>query len=168
MKIILIGFMGSGKTSVAKKLKQLFKLPILEMDEIVFQKTNSTNMHEVFAKGGEALLRETELAISEEHAKINHHIVSTGGGAGLNSDILQNLKGENGRIFFLKASFDVIAERLADDSLRPLFKNSNEAESMYHNRQPIYIKHADHVIDVDDKTLEEIAHEIADNCLTGS
>ena len=48
MKIILIGFMGSGKSSVAKKLAPLLKLPILEMDELVLQKTNTKSMHEVF------------------------------------------------------------------------------------------------------------------------
>ncbi len=58
MNIVLIGFMGSGKSTVAKRLSKLLGLSSLEMDEIVYQKTNTSNMQEVFAKGGELLLRE--------------------------------------------------------------------------------------------------------------
>src|SRR6202023_573345 len=112
MKIILIGFMGSGKSSVAKKLGHLLKLPILEMDELVFQKTNTKNMHEVFAKGGELLLRETEIAIAQEYASTNNIVISTGAGVVLNKIILDYLKKPDGKVFFLNAAFQTIAVRL--------------------------------------------------------
>lgn len=163
MKIILIGFMGSGKSSVAKKLKHLLKLPILDMDELVLQKTNTNNMHEVFAKGGEGLLRKTELSIAKEYASVHHHIVSTGGGAVMDHEILQNLKGKDGIIFFLNASYEVITDRLRDDAMRPLAKSKLETKSLYLLREPEYLKYADHVIDVDHRSIDEIAHEIADN-----
>ena len=165
MKIILIGFMGSGKSSVAKKLGHLLKLPILEMDELVFQKTNTKNMHEVFDKGGELLLRETEIAIAQEYASTDNIVISTGAGVVLNKIILDYLKKPDGKIFFLNATFQTIAVRLADDALRPLFKNSAEAESLYHFRQPLYLKYADQVVEVDKKSVEEIAQEIAKNSL---
>jgi shikimate kinase len=166
MKIILIGFMGSGKSSVAKKLGHLLKLPILEMDELVFQKTNTKNMHEVFAKGGELLLRETEIAIAQEYASADNNVISTGAGVVLNKITLDYLKKGDGKIFFLNAPFQTIAVRLADDSIRPLFKNSVEAKSLYHFRQPLYLKYADQVIEVGKKSVEEIAQEIA-NSLRG-
>lgn len=160
MKIILIGFMGSGKSSVAKKLGHLLRLSVFEMDERVLKKTNTKNMHEVFSKGGERLLRETEIAIAQEYASDHSMIISTGAGVVLNKIILHNLKGDAGKIFFLNASFPTIAVRLADDSSRPLFKNHAEAEALYHFRQPLYLKYADHVVDVEQKTVEAIAQEI--------
>jgi shikimate kinase len=165
MKIILIGFMGSGKSSVTKTLCHLLKLPILEMDDLVFQKTNTKNMHEVFEKGGELLLRETEIAIAQEYASTDNIVISTGAGVVLNKIILDYLKEPDGKIFFLNATFQTIAVRLADDALRPLFKNSAEAESLYHFRQPLYLKYADQVNEVDKKSVEEIAQEIAKNSL---
>lgn len=160
MKIILIGFMGSGKTSVAKKVGDLLQLPVLEMDELVFQITKTKNMHEVFAKGGEILLRETEIAIAKRYASTDNYIISTGAGVVLNKIILDYFKKMNGKIFFLNATFQTIASRLVDDESRPLFKNRTEAQSLYHLRQPLYLKYADRVIEGDKKSVEEIAQEI--------
>lgn len=160
MKIILIGFMGSGKSSVAKKLSTFFKWPVIEMDELVLEKTNSKNMAEVFTKGGEHLLRETELVLSEEIASLKERIISTGGGVVLNKVILEHLKKNNGKIFFLRASFSTLSMRLRNEETRPLFKDTREAEALYNFRQPLYLKAADCVIDVNQKTVEEIAEEI--------
>jgi shikimate kinase len=117
-------------------------------------------MHEVFAKGGELLLRETEIAIAQEYASTDHYVISTGAGVVLNKIILDYLKKPDGKIFFLNATFQTIAVRLANDGLRPLFKNIVEAESLYYFRQPLYLKYADQVIEVDKKSVEEIAQEI--------
>lgn len=163
MKIILIGFMGSGKSSVAKQLSRILNLPMLEMDELVLQKTLTNCMQEVFEKGGEFLLRETELAIAQEFAVKDHRVISTGGGVVLNKIILDYLKKPNGKIFFLNASFQTIAFRLKEDVKRPLFKNIGEAESLYHFRQPLYLKYADHIIEVDTKSIEKIAQEIGEH-----
>lgn len=164
MRIILIGFMGSGKSSVAKKLGQLLTLPVLEMDELVLQKTQAKDMHEVFIKGGELLLRKTEIAIAQEYASVEKNIVSTGAGVVLNKIILDYLKGREGKIIYLNAHFQTLENRLAGDVSRPLFTNRHEAESLYHFRRPLYLAYADHVIDVDEKSIEEIAQEIRACC----
>jgi shikimate kinase len=165
MKIILIGFMGSGKSTVAKTLCHLIKFPILEMDELVLKRTNTKNMHEVFEKGGELLLRETEIAIAQEYASTDNIVISTGGGVVLNKIIFDYLKEPNGKIFFLNATFQTIALRLTNDASRPLFKNSIEAESLYHSRQPLYFKYADQIIEVDKKSVDEIVQEITEKSL---
>ena len=133
------------------------------MDELVFQKTNTKNMHEVFVKGGELLLRETEIAIAQRICfGVKTALFQQVAGVVMNKIVLDYLKGNNGIIFFLNATFQTIADRLADDITRPLFKNIVEAKSLYHFRQPLYLKYADQVIEVDKKSVEEIAQEIAD------
>lgn len=165
MKIILIGFMGSGKSSTAKLLSHQLQLPILEMDELVLQKTHAKNMHEVFAKGGELLLREMEISIAREYALTDNIIISTGAGVVLNKIVLDHLKKMNGKVYFLNASFQTISERLVNDNSRPLFKNLEEAKALYHFRQPLYVKYADEVIEVDKKSVEEIVLDLQDGII---
>lgn len=162
MKIILIGFMGSGKSSLGEKLSEVLKIPIVDMDALVLEKTKMKNMHEVFAKGGETLLRETERAIAKEYASINHRVIATGGGVIVNKSILDDLKKPEGKIIFLNASFETIILRLAEDRSRPLFNNREEAKALYEFRQPLYLKYADQIIEVDQKSIEAIAQEVVD------
>ena len=163
MKLILIGFMGAGKSAIAMHLGSLLKLPVVEMDALVLKKTNSKDMQEVFAKGGELLLRETEIAIAREYADIEHSlIVSTGAGVVSNRIVLDYLKSRHGKIFFLNATFPTIAARLSQDVSRPLFQNIEQARSLYNFRHPLYLEYADYRIDVDYFTLEQIAQNIVE------
>lgn len=162
MNVILIGFMGSGKSTVGKRLSQILGLSAVEMDEIVYQKTDCRDMHKVFAKGGELLLRETEIAIAKEYASKKNLIVSTGGGVVLNKIILDYFKEAGGKVFFLNASFEQIAKRLEGDSERPLFKDRAVAKKLYDFRLPLYFSYADHVIDVDSLPADEIAARVID------
>ena len=162
MNIVLIGFMGSGKSTVAKHLSSLLGLPWVEMDALVYQKTNTHNMQEVFALGGELLLRETEIAIAKEYALKKNCIISAGGGVVLNKIILDYFKTQGGKVIFLNASFNTILKRLTQDEKgsRPLLKQKTSAKELYDFRLPLYLSYADAVIDVDSLSAEEIAHKI--------
>lgn len=160
MNIVLTGFMGSGKSTVAKYLSESLGFPYIETDAIVFQKTHTRNMHEVFALGGELLLREMEIAIAKEYASKENLIISTGGGIVLNKITLDYFKSMGGKVIFLNASFDTIAGRLANDDERPLFKQGASAKEIYDFRLPLYLNYADAVIDVDSLSAEEIAWKI--------
>ncbi|MBF8262339.1 MAG: hypothetical protein HW387_4 [Parachlamydiales bacterium] len=174
MNIILIGFMGSGKSAVAQCLSQMLGYSLVEMDDLVYQKTNTRNMPEVFEKGGERLLRETEIAIAKEVATRKAMVVSTGGGVVLNKIILDYLKNSflkegdsstasaNGKVIFLNAGFEQIAKRLEGDDSRPLFQNREMAKKIYDFRLPLYINYADEMIDVDFLSVEKIALQIKD------
>ncbi len=160
MNIVLIGFMGSGKSTVAMALSKLLGFKAVEMDELVYQRTGTSNMHEVFAEGGELLLRETEIAIAKEYASKEHLVISTGGGVVLNKIILDLFKETGGKVIFLHVGFDEIAKRLEGDDLRPLFKDLKNAKKLYDFRLPLYLNYADEVVEVGFQTADEIALKI--------
>lgn len=160
MKIILIGFMGTGKTSVATQIGSMLQWPVIEMDQLVFERTNTKSMHEVFAKGGELLLRETEIEISKTLATAENSVISTGAGVVMNKINVDYLRQCNGKTFWLNGSFSTITARLADDTSRPLFKDVAEAKSLYDFRLPLYLKYADTTVNIENKSAEAIAHEI--------
>lgn len=163
MKIILIGFMGSGKSTVAKSLSALLKFQVLEMDDVVYQKTDSKTMNEVFAKGGEQLLRQTEIAIAKEYGRKENLIISSGGGVVLNPVIFEYFNLTKKKVFFLHATFQTIAKRLEGDRSRPLFRKAKE---LYDARLPLYFNYADEVISVDFLSPEKIAFQIKE-CIRG-
>jgi shikimate kinase len=160
MNIVLIGFMGSGKSTVARALSKLLGNLCVEMDDLVYQKTNTRNMNEVFAKGSELLLRETEIIIAKEYASKENLIISTGGGVVLNKIILDYFKETGGKVIFLNARFEEIAKRLEGDDSRPLFKHLTKAKKLYDFRLPLYLSYADEIIDVDSQSADEIALKI--------
>jgi len=160
MNIVLIGFMGSGKSTLAKALSKLLGLATVEMDDLVYQKTSTRNMHEVFAKGGELLLRETEIAIAKEYASKKNVVIAAGGGVVLNKIILDYFKATGGKVIFLHARFEHIAKRLEGDEARPLFKDLTSAKKLYDFRLPLYLNYADEILDVNSRSADEIALQI--------
>lgn len=160
MKIILIGFMGSGKSTTAKIVGELLQLPVMEMDDLVYQKTNTRTMDEVFVKGGEPLLRQTEITIAQELSSTNNIVISTGGGVGENKTVLHHLKGSLAKVILLNAPFDIITDRLKNDTQRPLFRDIHKAKALYEFRLPLYRAHADTIIETASKSPHDIAQEV--------
>ncbi len=161
MKIVLIGFMGSGKSTIAHELGTQLGKEVIEMDSVVLKRTESKDMAEVFDKGGEILLREWEIKLAQEWRNAVDVIISTGGGVVMNKIILDYLKENNGTVIFLHSSFDTIQHRIQKDiTPRPLFKHLNEAKQLYEFRLPLYKQYADHEVSCDNKSVEEIVSEI--------
>ncbi len=163
MNIILIGFMGSGKSIVGEHLSRLLQFSWVDMDHLVYQKTGTRTMHEVFALGGELLLRETEIAIVKEYATKQRCVLSTGGGVVLNKIILDYCKQAGGKVIFLHADFALLAKRLGKDRSRPLFQDLESARKTFDFRLPLYQQYADVVVEVAGKTPHEIALAILRN-----
>lgn len=166
MNIVLIGFMGSGKSTVAKYLSRSLGFSHVEMDELVYLKTGCQNMHEVFAKGGELLLRETEIAIAKNLALQTKQVISTGGGAVLNQIIFHYFKKNDSKVFFLRTHFQNIVKRIGQDTSRPLFQDLINAQKMYDLRSPLYLHFADEVVDTDFQSAEDIAAQIYKKIIT--
>lgn len=139
-KIILTGFMGSGKTTVGQLIAKELKVPFIDVDEEI-EKWYGLKTTEIFQQFGEQEFRRTELdQVKRICSNTEIQVVSLGGGAFLQEEI-RNTCMENGTVFYLSISWDVWKQRL--DSLvpsRPLLqgKTENEIHRIFTDRQKIY------------------------------
>jgi len=158
--IVLIGFMGSGKTVVSKVLSKKLKMKIKDTDELI-EKTTKLKIKEIFAKYGEEYFREIEKKVVSNVSKRKNIIISTGGGIVKNELNIKNLK-KNGIIVYLKNSFLTSVKRLKNKKDRPLFDHQNlkNTKKLFNLRQKLYKNAADIIIKTDNKSIKEVAKEI--------
>lgn len=154
VQIFLIGFMGSGKSSVAKALAKKLNCSFIEIDNLVLEKSKRNNISEIFSIDGEEHFRNLETEVAKDISDINNIVVSTGGGIVMKERNQKYL--EKGKVFFLKTSFETLEKRLFGDDTRPLFKNKIKARKLFDLRQNIYEKWANHIVLTDKKNVEKI------------
>jgi shikimate kinase len=157
--IILIGFMGSGKTSVGDRLAKKLSYRFCDTDQLLEKKERDT-IRNIFAVRGEEYFRikETEL-LTELLPELNHAVLSTGGGLPLREQNARLLK-ELGFVVYLKTSKETILQRLAGDKSRPLLQGVDPAkriEALLNDRTPIYEGVSHKIIATDHKSVEELA-----------
>ena len=156
--IYLIGYMGTGKTTVGNLLSSKLSLPLLEMDEILTDRF-SMSISEIFDAFGEDAFRSAEEDLLEEISTMeNPSIVSCGGGVIL-SDNNRRILRESGTTVLLQADPMEIFKRLQNNNTRPLLSGGNKLEKIskiYEERLPLYKEAAEIIIDTDNKTPEEI------------
>lgn len=162
MNIVLIGFMGSGKTSVGKGLAKELSFNFIDTD-LSIEEENQTSINNIFGKYGEVYFRdlETKKLVSLKE-KAQDTIISTGGGIILREKNIDLLK-EIGIVIYLKTSATTIVNRLKYDNTRPLLAGNNKEEKVNEIlgfRESIYEKAADYIIDTNNKTISQIIDEI--------
>lgn len=159
--IVLVGMMGSGKTTIANLLKAKFEdFELRDIDSIIVQ-LESRSINEIFETNGEEYFRDIEQNIIKAFSSGINQIISTGGGACKNRDNINRLK-ENGVLFYLSASSEELFDRIKNDDSRPLLKTANiksEIENLLKQRESNY-KLADFEIDTTNKSPEIIVEEI--------
>ncbi|WP_457746741.1 shikimate kinase [Sulfurimonas sp.] len=160
--IVLIGFMGVGKGSVAREVVQHSPYIAIDTDDII-ESMENRKIKQIFEDEGEAYFRKLEKNIAKwlQHS-VQNTLISTGGGFYKQKNI-KNI----GTIIFLDSPFDAIIKRIkkhpnAEKKLkkRPLLSNLKEAKKLYDERRPEYLKLADIVVDVTDKSAKECSKEI--------
>ena len=160
-KIILIGMMGSGKTTISKLLSKKLNLPLFDIDEIFEQQENCTIV-DFFKNHSEEKFRKIESEILKETLKQKNCIISTGGGIVLKEDNRDMLFKDNILTIYLKATSETIYQRIKNDKTRPLLLVENpqlEIKKILNTREKFY-NLAKTTIETDKKTKEEIAREI--------
>ncbi|WP_170840654.1 shikimate kinase [Oceanobacillus limi] len=148
--------MGSGKSTVGKKLGNVLQLPHVDMDSFIEEQT-LRSISTIFSEMGENTFRNYE---SDVLKKIEHGVVSTGGGIVERRENIEWMKAK-GTVIYLRTTFSEITNRLHNDSLRPLWKKSvSERRQLFEHRCDLYESFADYVVDTDNKGTKEIAEEI--------
>ncbi|HFU3843239.1 TPA: shikimate kinase [Streptococcus suis] len=160
MPIVLLGFMGVGKTTTAN----LLDLPVYDMDQIIEERIGMS-IADYFSLEGEAAFRQVETEVLKEMLTLPADcLVSTGGGVVKSEENRQLLLRNRARNVLLTASFDVAYERISQDrqSKRPLFlqHSKDEFESIYQERMSLYQGLADTVINTDDLSPEQVARKM--------
>ena len=159
--IFLIGFMGVGKSTIAKILAKELDAELVEMDETIETEAGIT-INEIFEKYGEQHFRDLESALVERIADKGGVVVSCGGGAVLRKENVAAMK-KNGRVIFLSATPETIFERVRFSTNRPLLNGNMNVEyiaQLMERRREVYEQAADVVIFTDGKEKSQIIKEI--------
>ncbi len=162
MNLILCGMMGAGKTTIGIRIAELTGRRWYDTDGMIVDKYGKIS--DIFEYYGEAHFRKLESEIVKELSEKDDLVISTGGGLVLKSENNAVLQ-KNGKIVFLRATLETLAQRLKVDGERPLLQTSTEnirdrLARLLKERTPVYEHVSDYIVDVDGKTPEEIAREI--------
>ncbi|MEM2576308.1 MAG: shikimate kinase [Sulfolobales archaeon] len=162
MNISLIGFMGSGKTTVGRLLARKLGLSFVDLDKVIENKLNM-KINDVFSKLGEDYFRNVESEVIKEIiSDVNNAVIACGGGIVLREDNIEALR-KHSVVIYLRISADEAYRRLKHCNNRPLLK-AGDRKTVINNllmiRDPLYLKAADIVIDVDRKTPNEVVDRI--------
>lgn len=157
--IILIGFMGSGKSSVGRYMEESEGFALIDTDEYI-EKQQNDSINNIFANKGEEYFRNLETECIKEFITLNTDmtVISVGGGLPMRGENQKLLK-ELGKIVYLRATVDTLVSRLMGDTTRPLLKGGDlrqKITELFEKREATYEGIADIVIDTDNYSPKEI------------
>ncbi|MFS0672799.1 shikimate kinase [Ornithinibacillus sp. 179-J 7C1 HS] len=155
-QLYLIGFMGSGKSTVGQYTSEKLNVEYVDLD-MEIERIQRKKIVDIFREEGEETFRTYETETLK--AVWDKVLVATGGGVVEREENIRYMK-EKGKLIYLKTSFTVIQKRLRRDHSRPLWKDTNQNEALFNKRTTLYEQVADYVIICDDKSLDEIVEEI--------
>lgn len=152
--IALIGFMGSGKTTIGRILARSLDMKFIDIDRCISMKEKRT-IPEIFEEHGEKYFRDLERSIIEEESKDNNIVISTGGGAIIDNVNIKNLKSTS-FVVYLDCDVNTIYERVKRSKTRPLLTNSEDMlqtiQDLYDKRQTLYKISSDFSLKIDSNT----------------
>lgn len=163
--IILIGFMGCGKTTVGQQLAKRLGYDFLDTDKLIEQKQGQA-VSKIFEVKGEEAFRQLETeTVRDFIGSLQRTVISVGGGLPITPGNTELLK-ELGTVVYLETSKEVLADRLRSDTTRPLLAGkdgSNRLEALYDYRLPFYREAAHIKITTDDRNLQEVITSILES-----
>ena len=162
--VVLIGFMGCGKSSVAVKLSYRLKRQMTDTDRLI-EKKQGKSIREIFEQDGEEAFRQMETqTLQELKETAKNQVISVGGGTPVREENRTLMK-EIGKVVYLRAKAETLYERLKKDTNRPLLQGGDEdlktkIQGLLEKRSSAYEEAADLIIDVDDKPFGQVLYEI--------
>jgi len=156
-KVILIGPMGSGKTTIGSLLAEKLGLSFRDTDHLIEEQEEKT-VSQIFLDEGEDAFRAIEKRVLREELLTDGTVLSLGGGAPISMDAQSALRAIASHIIFLDISLSTVAPRIGFNRDRPLLLNNprGQWQTLMEARRPIYEAIADATINVDEKSEEEI------------
>ena len=160
MRLVLIGFMGSGKSSVGRALATKLGVKLVDLDIETLKLSGKSSITEIFTESGEKYFRELESKACAETKNLQDVVIASGGGVITRQDNMQTLKANKTKIIFLRTKFHTIVERLRGVSDLPLFTSLEQGLNLFNERASIYQKYADLIIDTDEDDIAAVAGKI--------
>ncbi|MFN2441351.1 MAG: shikimate kinase [Thermoanaerobaculia bacterium] len=154
MKIYLVGFMGSGKTTIGRELASRLATPFFDLDELV-ESAEQMSIKEIFADKGEPHFRKRERELLKTTKWLEHGVIATGGGTFTFDENIQFIKSE-GLSLYLSAPFPLLQSRIGEKAAeRPLFRDESATRELYQQRLRYY-KLSDLTLEIRDcETIRE-------------
>ena len=160
--IILIGMMGSGKTSVGQAISQAANLVFIDTDTMIESRLKMTIPH-IFAQYGEPYFRSLEADAAQQAATYTGTVIATGGGIVTNPQNMTILKA-SGFVIYLRCSVKQLYIRTEKDNNRPLLNTPTERftklENLLSQREHLYMQYSDLILDTDKSTIDELSEII--------
>ena len=159
--IVLIGFMGAGKSTISDFLKNVFAMDVVEMDQIIAQR-QGMSISDIFETYGEQYFRDLETNLLIEMQSRSNVVISCGGGTPMRECNVVEMK-KNGRVVLLTAKPETILDRVKNNHDRPLIENNKTVPfitELMEKRRAKYEAAADIIIETDGKNELEICEEL--------
>ena len=159
--IVLLGFMGTGKTAIGRRLAQKFGMEFVDIDDLI-QKDQKKSIAKIFEENGEPYFRDVEKRVIKEVSEKQGLVIGAGGGAVLFDENIKNLE-KNGVLICLTATPDVILKRTKGLKHRPLLNVEDpkqRIEELLQKRAPYYAK-IKNQIDTSNLTQDQVVEEIS-------
>ncbi|MGZ5432647.1 MAG: shikimate kinase [Thermoanaerobaculia bacterium] len=158
MKIYLVGFMGSGKTTIGRELAARIDSPFFDLDELI-ESAEKMSIKEVFAQKGEPYFRKRERDLLRSTRHLDAAVIATGGGTFTFDENIQFIQSE-GLSVYLSAPYALLRSRIGTKDDRPLFRDDLSTHELYANRIRYY-RMSDLTIDIrEEETPAEIAERL--------
>ncbi len=168
MNLILIGYRGSGKTSVGRLLSDKLQRAFFDVDDLTCQRFGMDSIAEIWQRHGESRWREMEVEVTRELCGRDHVVIGLGGGTLMQPGARQAVEDANALRIYLHADATELHRRIAGDTrssaTRPNLTNLGggvaEIEHVLKQRGPVYEAVADHVVEVSRLSVAQVANEI--------
>lgn len=159
--LVLIGFMGTGKSAVSRTLRDRFGMEVVDTDQVIAGR-EGMSISDIFQTHGEQYFRDAETRLLIELQTKKNAVISCGGGTPLRGENVAEMK-KNGKVILLMAEPETIFERVKDSHDRPLIENNKSVSfiaELLEKRLPKYKAAADIIIHTDGKSKMQICEEL--------